>query len=431
VVGGLLESSVINQVARLVSNTFIKGENDNEAERQYIDFVQADSGIIQEISEEFRTFRMHTNEGKIFSVPLAEYKKNISPFKDGSIDECYDLSTLREDYKRLQPWMADQLIETEDAKQVFQYIFPVKRYQAISTAFVSSVLAGYSTMPSIMSTPKASLASLMGMTAMTRKERTQIFDNFSTGEFMKQMLDNATSDPKGLSCFDFPFPGDFLDQFGDLLQELFLQFPAIFFRGIASAVDPAYKEMKKHWENCDINKLTWSGTQWAPTINESDMTAGLMGRPDSKLDSNYAMILPSSPIDIATGVAKIASNPFSRSAWEKFGRALERTAGYIYKGPIALVDGAFSLKVPCLDIDSGEWPGKPAPSWNLDRYGHPLSPITAIALSMPELNGEKKRRKLKGCEDEPYSQERIDNNPCPEIDNEPAPFGDMPKPEEE
>ena len=435
VVRGLLENSVINQIARLVSNTFISANLENSADQamrianlQFNGFVQSERGIIQEVSEEFRSFLMRGQSQDIFSVPMAEYKKSISSFKE-IIDECYDPMTLKEDYKRLQPWMADQLIESEDAKQIFQYIFPVKRYQAVSTAFATSALAGYSTMPSVMQTPKASLAALMGTTAMTRRERTQVFDNFSQGEFFKQIMDNATSDPKGLDCFGFPFPGDFLSQFGDLLEELFLQFPSIFFRGIASAVDPAYKEMKKHWENCDINKLTWNGTQWAPTINETRMTAGLMGTPDGGKDSNYAMILPSSPIDIAAGVAKIASNPFSSSNWKKFGRALERTTGYIYKGPLALIDGAFSLKIPCLDVDTGEWPN--TGPWNTNRYGHPLSPLTAIALTMPELKGEKRRRQLKGCGDEPYSEEQIESSACPDEDTEPKPFGDMPTAEEE
>ena len=141
------------------------------------------------------------------------------------------------------------------------------------------------------------------------------------------------------------------------------------------------------------------------------------------------MILPSSPIDIAAGVAKIASNPFSSSNWKKFGRALERTTGYIYKGPLALIDGAFSLKIPCLDVDTGEWPD--TGPWNKDRYGHPLSPLTAIALTMPELKGEKRRRQLKGCGDEPYSEEKIEDNACPDEDTEPKPFGDMPTAEEE
>jgi hypothetical protein len=50
---------------------------------------------------------------------MAEYKKSISAFGE-AIDECYDLSDLRENYIDLQPWMADQLIETEQAKQIFQ-----------------------------------------------------------------------------------------------------------------------------------------------------------------------------------------------------------------------------------------------------------------------------------------------------------------------
>jgi hypothetical protein len=127
VVRGLLENTEINQVSRLVANTFIKDNQVLQDQRMFNEFISEQTGPMQEISEEFRSFYMSGDGNqKIFSVPMAEYKKSISAFGE-AIDECYDLSDLRENYIDLQPWMADQLIETEQAKQIFQYIYPVKR----------------------------------------------------------------------------------------------------------------------------------------------------------------------------------------------------------------------------------------------------------------------------------------------------------------
>ena len=430
-VEGLLRNSEINQLARLVSNTFIPDTHTRVQDtRDFREFVKAD-GPIQEISEEFRTFTMaksNSDTGKdIFSVPMAEKRKLISANKELTIN-CFDLSTFRRDYKRMQPWLTEQLIESDSARQIFEYIFPVKRFQAISTAFATSALAGYGEMTSIMQSPKANLASLINIAGMKPIERTQIFDNFGQADFYKHLMDNTSSSPKGLACFDFPGPGDFFEQFLNTLWELIKEFPSLFFRGIASVADPAYKEMKLHWENCSIDKLTFSGVKGS-TINYGNITAGLVDpAADTKLDGKYAMVIPSSMIDLTVGTAIVASNPFSSAAWGKLGRAIERTSGYLYKGPLAIVDGVFSFSIPCLDKGAA-WPGESPAPFHLDRYGHPMSPLTMLALATPELKGDKKMRDQSGCADNPYSAEKVEEaGPCDE--SEPKPFGDMPKPEE-
>tara|TARA_B100000282_G_scaffold290912_1_gene262466 strand:+ start:2867 stop:14401 length:11535 start_codon:yes stop_codon:yes gene_type:complete len=421
---GLLQSSEINQVSRLVANTFIKERDFVRGDQlAFNEFVQNPNGPIQEISEEFRSFYMFGNRNqKIFSVPMAEYKKPISPFGE-ALDDCYDLSRFREGYILLQPWMTEQLIETQEAKQIFEYIYPVKRFQSIATAFSTSVLAGYSTMPSIMQTPKASLAALLGLAGIKRTEESNVIQSISQAEFYKQMTDSAVSDPKELSCFGFPFPEDFLDQFLELLEQLFKTFPSIFFRGIANAIDPAYQEMKNHWDNCDIDKLTWSGYQWKSTVGTRTMHAGLVGESGGgNRDKKYASVLTSPLVDLPVGFSKaIYGN------WTPLRRAVTRLSGYIIKGPTAIIDQAFSFSIPCLD-EAGQWPGEPLPSWNRDRYGHPISPITAIALSLPELPGDKR---LRTCRDDPYDPERMEEKLCPNSDIELPPFGNTTEIDEE
>jgi hypothetical protein len=426
----LAEQSEINQVSRLVANAFVLDPTGLEP-AAYNRFVTRDDGIIQQVSEEFRSFHMFgIGDEKIFCVPVAEAKKQISGPDIGIID-CFDLSTFRQDYINLQPWLTDQLIESPDAKQIFQYIFPVKRYQAVSTAFVTSCLAGYSRMPTILQTPKASLAALMGIVSTNRSSRAELLEGFSQGEFLKQIMDNPTSNQKALECFGFPYPEDFLSQFIDLLSELITSFPSILFRGIASVADPAYKEMKLHWENCDIDKLNFSGVQFAPTYKEGDMTAGLMGTPDGNRDSSYSMIFPSYPIDMFAATANLAANPLSSTSWERLRRVIERLTGYIIKGNISLLDQGFNFQSSCLE-DGVEWPGDR--SWNFDRYGHPLSPLTVLALTFPELKGEVRQRELRGCPNDPeapYSREAIDANACEDQDSEEPPFGPISDLEEE
>tara|TARA_B100000085_G_C18555121_1_gene517404 strand:- start:1406 stop:3046 length:1641 start_codon:yes stop_codon:yes gene_type:complete len=438
VVRGLLERTTIAQVARLVSNSFIPHNPETRGGNLAVEFRQhvldtatgLPRGIYQDISEEFRSFVMASDASnrtkKTLSVPIVEYRKLLST-KEGGLIDCVDLASFRDDYKRLQPWMAEQLIELNEAKQVFEYIYPVKRFQAVATAFVTSALAGYSSMPTVMQTPKASLAALVNMSSMTRRQRTQLFDSFSQSESFKQTINNTTSNPKAMECFDFPYPKDFLDQLGDTLEQLFKEFPSLFFRGIAEAADPAYKEMKMHWENCDIDNLGWKGVQWGPTIDEKDMTAGLMGKPDGERDSKYAMIIPSAPVDISVGAYRVATNPFSRKNWRALQTALDRTIGYIYKGPLALADGAFNFSIPCRDGSGQDWPGRWPKPFNKGRYGHPLSPLTAIALTLPELKGEKRERNNK-CSGQ---AREINNNLCANSDVEESPFGSFDDTEEE
>ena len=142
------------------------------------------------------------------------------------------------------------------------------------TAFATSALSGYSSMPQVMQTPKASLAALMGIASINTKESLQTFENFSQAEFYKKLTD-ANASQQSLDCFGFPFNSDFLKQLDDLLKELFKQFPSIFFRGIANAVDPAYQEMHGHYMNCNIDKLTMGGLRWSKSAHRQKMTAGI------------------------------------------------------------------------------------------------------------------------------------------------------------
>ena len=232
---------------------------------------------------------------------------------------------------------------------------------------------------------------------------------------MKQMMDSNASE-NALDCFGFPFPDDFLKQFEDLLAELFSQFPSIFFRGIAQAIDPAYKEMRQHYMNCNIGQLTMRGLEGRTTVKKGNMTAGVAhkNKPLGDQVGKYGSVIYSAPVDISYGVYRAFYGDF-----RKLGRALERLTGYIIKGPVSLLDGAFNFSIPCKGIDKN-WSAGP---WNADRYGHPLTPFTLLALITDELPGD---RRLRDCAVEPPTLD--DTRIC--SDEEEPPFGSMPNPED-
>ncbi len=425
VVKDIMGSSKLTQIARLVSNSVLHLSADDDSEEgRYNRFLLDKESPIQEVSEEYRSFLMEGEQNKYFSVPIAEYKKVISDFGEG-VNDCIDLNAFRESYKRLQPWMTEQLIESPEAKQLFQYIYPVKRYQAVSTAFITSAFSSYGDLSNFIDTPKASLAALLSIAGINQKQGIEAVNNLSKAEFLKQIMNSNSSDLNAIDCFDFPFPADFTKQFKELLKQLFLQFPSLFFRGIANVVDPAYKEMKGHYNNCDINKLTMEGLQYGPTVRRRNMTAGLHGtapRSGTK-DGKYSSILVGPIVDVPYGVAKL----FSSFDYKPLGRAIERLTGYIIKGPVSIVDGNFSLSIPCRDVEES-WPSENSP-WNLQRYGHSLTPFTVLALSTPELAGDKRFRSctLDEQQDAP-SNANISN--CDD-ENSASPFGTFPDPGEQ
>ena len=146
--------------------------------------------------------------------------------------------------------------EDNDPALFLKYLFPPKRFQALATIFATTTLNEYSTMPTIMEVPKSNMSFLMNTSAMTPTERMNLIHGMKQGDLYKGLLDNKTSDPRGIECFDLPFSGEFLDSFLGMLYEAIKEFPSLLFRGLASVMDPAYREMKLHYENCQIRNLT-------------------------------------------------------------------------------------------------------------------------------------------------------------------------------
>ena len=109
-------------------------------------------------------------------------------------------------------------------------------------------------------------------------------------------------------------------------------------------------------------------------------------RGNQRLDKRYAPIIPAFPVDLAKGVGRLPNPRY-------LVKSIDKLVGYIYGGPIPLLDPTYAFKVPCMKIDQ-ESPN----SWkkfeigNSGRYGHPLTPLTALALLTYELPADRDLR---------------------------------------
>jgi len=255
-----------------------------------------------------------------------------------------------------------------------------------------------------------------------------MFKNMSQAELFKTLSDNKSSEPQAMRCFDLPFNEDFLENFLDLLWEQIKEFPAVLFRGLANVIDPAYKEMKMHYDACDIRNMTFRN--WPSKTAYKGLGAISGGAHGDEGDKKYASLLVTSGWDFGWSVGKLFSDP--STAAKGLGRTVSRLSNYIYKGPLSLLDGNFQFQLPCKDEDiSSDWPGQ----FGQQRYGHPFTPLTYIALAMPELRGDKRLRQMSGRCLEDFDENgplrnRLEemSNPCP--DGEDPPFGDVPEPKD-
>ena len=232
----------------------------------------------------------------------------------------------------------------------------------------------------------------------------------SQEEFEKMMREKFPGDPKDPNCFEFPGLGkDFFEKWWKDLYKLLKQLPSILFRGLANAVDPAYKEMRSHYLNCDIKNLTYSGLTYNSVDKElvnglkfpsrlPDCTDPVRSErgPHGRKIGKYAPLIPTAiPADIIRSFA----NPFLIGT--RLAKTSLKMVTYIYNGNAPFIDPSSVFKLPC-----AKWPNKDyykGEKWDAGaygRYGHPLTPITLLALATPELKSD--RDKQKGtCQDIP------------------------------
>lgn len=281
----------------------------------------------------------------------------------------------------------------------------------MASVYSTSILGGFNEVPNLMVSPKSSLAIILYLCSVNARTRLDFLDDMSQAEFMKNANENMSGlGDTAMSCFDFPFNEDLMKQFWEQLKKLVKQMPAIILRGIADVLDPAYKEMKIHYQNCEIKHLRNSGWTSNAIQNNNEIKSGLMKGPQrgglqggsrDPGDGAYVPIVPAALSDQAMGAFLLSLSPFIGfvPGAHELRNSILRTLSYVYKGPASLLDPTMAFKIPCLDIDESfedKWThGK------YGRYGHPLTPFTLLALMTAEIDNERVQKEENCPQDKP------------------------------
>lgn len=327
------------------------------------------------------------------AIPLVNIERDLD-FKD-----CYSIDSYRDENSFYYdiPHMMEMLYRNQDFILLFENIVPFRRIMSIVTIFTTSILSAFNDMPSLFDSTKNQLANLALITFTSPDKRDNLL-GITPDQFQTTILDKFPSDQKDWDCFEFPgVSKDFWKDFISEMKKLALKLPSILFRGIASTLDPAYKEMKAHYLNCDIDNLTWRGLRPAGTVDSKLINGLYLGATAQDRKQNaqqgkgkYVPLVLGSISDFGyTGYSLV------NGRYRQFGRRLEKTISklitYAYSGNAPFLDPSFYFKVPCRDFETRKkWAeyGK-YDAGRFGRYGHPLSPLTALALSTPQLEGDK------------------------------------------
>ena len=357
------------------------------------------------ISSEERAYRVQNSSGHgySYSLPLSKFEDGeqfgLSGY-GGNVQAMINAFDIRKSER------TQALLSNHESKTVLEYIFPIQRYMSMATVYSTSILGGYNEVPNLMMSTKATMAMVLHLCSINARARLDFLENVSQSEFMKKAQDNMLgAGDSAMSCFDFPFNEDLMKQFWEQLKELVRQIPSIILRGIADVLDPAYKEMKIHWNNCEIKHLRNSGWASNAFMNNTNVESGLIYGPErgvqqggekSEGDGQYVPIIPGAIVDnywasglLALGLLAL-NPPLIKTAGKEFRNSILRTLSYVYKGPASLIDPSMAFKIPCRDQDL-----EFAEKWNhgeFGRYGHPITPFSLLALMTPEINAEREQK---------------------------------------
>ena len=339
----------------------------------------------------------------LVSIPLAHHEKELSIEDCDLIMGLFNSQPLSPRNQSTVPsefylHLSQKLLESEECRHYLENLFPIRRYMAVSTIFSTSVLGGFNDVPGILSSAKI-MVSFVGMICSLSPEKRQDLISMDQADWAKMMREKSPGDMNDAECFEFPdITSEFFEAFFKELLKILKYFPSILFRGIANILDPAYKEMRNHYMNCDIRNLSWNGIAWYSTLKSSDTSPNGRNRLVNGLspgtgngpepNGKYAPIIPAAPVDFGIGVAEIFKWNFAPLL-----QATLKTVAYAYAGGLPFVDLSNSFKVPCAEIDESlEMDGK-YDAGAFGRYGQPLSPFTILALSTLQLPADIDKRK--------------------------------------
>ncbi len=299
--------------------------------------------------------------------------------------------------------MVTDLSNTKQYKALMEHIFPLKRYMAISSISTTAMMAGYSDLPGLFESTKSMLSHVVALSRMSPQEMMSsgaVNLILSSGvidlaDFANKQGPNVPADPDDPNCFEFPkLTEDFWKNFYKEMKRLMKYTPAIILRGLANNLDPAYKEMRAHYLNCDLKEIGWGGIHYETLKYKTPV--GMMYEKDQSAgnkEGKYAPIFPTGIKDFFHSFYYLFTEP------EYLGMTTAKILSYAISGPLPFIDLTTAFKVPCAEINSAWREGEKYDLGTYGRYGHPLTPLTAMALSTYQLPADIEKRDS-NCPDE-------------------------------
>ena len=145
----------------------------------------------------------------------------------------------------------------------------------------------------------------------------------------------------------------------------------------------------------DIRELSWQGVGWKSP--DQKLTNGLKGVSKNGENQNgkYVPIVPSGLIDFG-----ISSYRAAWGDWSPLLKTVSKTMTYAFTGMVPHFDLSGMFSIPCIEYEKDWWKKAKYDFGSHGRYGHPISPFTALALSTLQLPADKKKRKSACAVDE-------------------------------
>ena len=321
---------------------------------------------------------------KLVSIPLASYERPIQA------DPCEPEVLIRNLIPRIlsrDSSMLESLSQEERFKSFYEFSIPYRRISSLLTIHGTSMLAGYNTMPSVLTSTKSSLANMFKIMAIKDNFDANYgqqfgaeFDDIALAAAMGQDFPSGGELP---NCFSFDgLNGDWFKMIQEMIEQFLIYFPSVIFRGVADQLDPAYREMKSHYYACELPNLKMDAL--GLSAGNGNIGFGLRG-PDEPKQKRYIPVNTGFTYDAAKGTARVLID-----GGDYLGKAINRLVTYITEGPKQLIDATYAFQIPCMEDINGDFRNwSKYKTGEFGRYGHPLSVFTLLALPTKELPRDK------------------------------------------
>tara|TARA_Y100000592_G_scaffold101191_1_gene186643 strand:+ start:7798 stop:17529 length:9732 start_codon:yes stop_codon:yes gene_type:complete len=334
-----------------------------------------------------KTINEESEELDMYSIPIASHEVLIADI------DCYqatNLTSLERKIQEIQQEVKAGLLQEQDFKNFFEFAVPYKNMATLLTIHGTTLLAGFGDMPGFLASTKNGLAAAFDASTLVDPQAEDLFGQYpSAADVAISFGSTGPAGGESIECFDAPNIGEWAKMIAEMIRQFIKYFPSVVLRGISDQIDPMYKEMKRHYMNCELPDLrngSWSAYGGRKSKTELGMYTG-----EEFEDNAYLPLIPNVAVDMFMGVNDILKLPSDPT---RFVMTLDRFIAYIIGGPKPLLDGQFAFRLPCAKINA-----ESPPDWSRyrvgdsGRYGHPITPLNLLALQTLELPRDRELRK--------------------------------------